>query len=199
MPSTPARITAAQWLEDDPLFLDTETTGLDSRAELCELAVLDRQGAPILVTLIRPTVPIPAGATWVHGITDRDVAAAPTFAEAWPSVRALLAGRDVVVYNADFDSRLLSQSAEASHLAPVAWHTDAGLPGQPRWRCAMKLYAQFHAEQALYRRERWLKLNEAARHCGLSLPDELHRARADAELTRRLVLHMAGASPQILR
>lgn len=44
------------------VFLDTETTGLDGNAEIIDIALVDRDGAVLLDTLIRPTRPIPWGA-----------------------------------------------------------------------------------------------------------------------------------------
>ena len=38
---------------------------------------------------------------------------------------------------------------------------------------------------------RWQKLNFAARHFGIPIPPDLHRARADTELTRLVMLEMA--------
>jgi uncharacterized protein YprB with RNaseH-like and TPR domain len=41
------------WLNSNPLFLDTETTGLDEHAEIVELAVVDGQGEALNNTLVR--------------------------------------------------------------------------------------------------------------------------------------------------
>ena len=43
-----------QWLDSDVLFLDTETTGLDDRAEIVELSVVNAKGEPMINTLVRP-------------------------------------------------------------------------------------------------------------------------------------------------
>ncbi|MFB6287159.1 MAG: 3'-5' exonuclease, partial [Candidatus Bipolaricaulia bacterium] len=51
--------TARQWLDRAPLFLDTETTGIDERAEICEIAVVAADGTSLVDTLVRPTGPIP--------------------------------------------------------------------------------------------------------------------------------------------
>src|SRR5690242_16597721 len=68
---------------------DCETTGTDPNAdEIVELALilLDREGLETgrFSSLVRPSSPIPEEATAIHGISDKDVAGAPTFAElAW--------------------------------------------------------------------------------------------------------------------
>ena len=57
-----------------PLFLDTETTGLDADAESIEIAIIDAAGFVQLENFVKPCVPIPAAATSVNGINDQDVA-----------------------------------------------------------------------------------------------------------------------------
>jgi DNA polymerase-3 subunit epsilon len=54
-------------------------------------------------------LPIPEGATAVHGITDADVADKPTPAEylQQPNVQELLRGAQPAAYNAPFDRRML--------------------------------------------------------------------------------------------
>lgn len=179
--------TARQWLDWDPLFLDTETTGLENHAEICEIAVLDVDGAALVDTLVRPTQAIPDGARRVHGISDDDVRDAPTFAEVAPELREVLDGREVVVYNADYDTRLLTQSAQALRLPRQSWHCP------PTFRCAMRLYAEYHgAWNSSKQSYAWHKQSAAARALGLALPNDLHRARADAELCRRIIHKMAG-------
>lgn len=178
---------ARQWLDRDPLFLDTETTGIDNRAEICEIAVVGADGTSLVDTLVRPTGSIPSGAQQVHGITDDDVRDSPTFAEVAPSLREILDGREVVIYNADYDVRLMRQSAQALRLPRQTWN------GPPTFRCAMRLYAEHHGDWNPSKQSyAWQKQHVAARALGLALPDDLHRARADAELCRRIVCALAG-------
>jgi len=109
--------------------IDTETTGLDPESShLVEVAVVHLTlgvGEPSVAysTRIRPPVPIPAGATAVHGIADEDVADAPTFAEALPDLCAAIRGV-CAAWNAPFDFGHLS--AEIGRLdmepsGPLAW------------------------------------------------------------------------------
>ena len=53
--------TCCRWLAAHPLFLDTETTGLDERDEVVELAVINVRGEVLVGTLIKPVNPIPGG------------------------------------------------------------------------------------------------------------------------------------------
>ncbi len=190
-PRSDAIQTAQNWLNHQPLFIDTETTGLNDHAEICDLAVVDAEGTVLLNSLVRPTIPIPAAATAVHHIDDAQVKTAPTLADLWGPVSEFLAERLVVIYNLDYDWARLVRSAQANKVE-TQWLKHA-LNSAPGWHCAMKLYAQFYGQRGNYGSYRWQKLEQAARQCGLHLPADLHRAGADAELARQIVKHMANA------
>ena len=51
--------TCCRWLAADPLILDTETTGLDERAEVVELAAINARGEVLVDTFIKPAHPLP--------------------------------------------------------------------------------------------------------------------------------------------
>ena len=80
-------------------YFDLETTGLDPHedriVEIAWLSATDLEEGDAYDTLINPEVPIPAEATEVHGISDEDVAEAPTFEEVAEAVE--LAVRDAVL------------------------------------------------------------------------------------------------------
>ena len=82
---------------------DLETTGTYVRADrIVEFAVLriDVDGtATYKVRRLNPEMPIPADATAVHGISDADVAAEPTFRQVARSLAAFLEGCDLVGFN----------------------------------------------------------------------------------------------------
>ena len=90
----------------DPLFLDAETTGLGPADQVVEIAVVDVQGRPLYHSLVKPTIPIPADATAIHGITDADVAGAPTFRHIYQQLKAVLDGR-VLSYHYQLEKDLL--------------------------------------------------------------------------------------------
>ena len=169
-------------LADRPLYLDTETTGLDARAEIVEIALIDHDGSVLLDSLVKPTRRIPWDATKVHHISDAMVADAPTWAELWPQVQALLNGRRVGIYNAEFDLRMIAQSHGAYKVADTAAGSNAF--------CIMKLYAEFFGERGGYGNFKWQSLDKAARQCGIGLPNS-HRAGADALLARTVLEAMA--------
>lgn len=167
------------------LYLDTETTGLDSAAQLVDIAIIDHTGTPLLDTLVRPTCAIPADATAIHGITDSLVADAPGWPQVYPAVAALLASASqVIVYNADFDLRIINQVNRQAGLD--ALRLTCG------WECAMRRYAEYAGER--HQRLggwRWHKLVTAAERLGVQ-PTQRHRALEDAGLCRSVVLAMAS-------
>lgn len=171
-------------IQQEPVYLDTETTGLGERDEIVEIALLSHDGSVLLNTLIKPTIPIPPDAMRLHGITEAMVADARGFVQVWPEAAAIIANRPLVIYNAQYDLRMLRQSARAHRLA-------IDLPGNSF--CAMEMYAAFYGDWDDYRRSyRWHKLGNAAKQCGIQLPKNLHRATADAEITRQIMLYVAG-------
>ena len=75
-PNNYAAQQAQRWLDATPVFLDTETTGLNDLAEIVEISILDDDGLVLLDTLVRPRRPIPADAIRIHGIRNEMVAEA---------------------------------------------------------------------------------------------------------------------------
>ena len=93
-----------------PVFLDTETTGFSPAAgdAVVEIAIVDSDGRVLIDTLIDPQRSIPWQATNVHGITDTMVRGKPTLRHVMPQVVEAIAGQQVVIYNASFDTPLHS-------------------------------------------------------------------------------------------
>jgi DNA polymerase-3 subunit epsilon len=179
-----AVVLARQRLAAQPIFLDTETTGVRSTAEIIEISLIDHTGEVLLDSLVRPRLPIPVAATQVHGIHDAMVATAPTWPELWPQVQALLAERTVGIYNVDFDLRLLKQT-----------HQHYGLLWpDPTFHsfCIMQLYAQFYGEWDIHRNIwRWQSLEKAGHRFNIPLRNS-HRAKDDAILARAVLHEMAN-------
>jgi DNA polymerase-3 subunit epsilon len=170
-------------IQHKPVYLDTETTGLEEFDQIVEICVLDSDGSVLVDSLVKPTSKIPAGVTKLHGITDAMVKEAPTWPEIWPAVQAALTGRHVAIYSADYDVRMMKQSHR--HHA-MRWKLKGA-----NFFCIMKLYAQFRGEWDDYRGTyRWHKLREAGRQCKIELPNA-HRAKADALLARAVLQYVA--------
>jgi DNA polymerase III subunit epsilon len=128
---------------------------------------------------VQPSDRIPADATLIHGIDDASVIDAPTWDEVYPLVgRILDQAGPVVIYNADFDVRILEQTNRLYGLP----HFNAD------WRCAMKQFAAYSGVwHDRYQTWRWQKLSNALQMMGLPSPVSEHRALADAQSCRELV------------
>jgi DNA polymerase III subunit epsilon len=178
--------TILQYWQNDPVFLDTETTGLEGNAEIIEICLLDHEGNVMLDTLVKPCLRIPWQVTQVHGITNEMVASSPGWDEIWPEVLNGITGRAVGVYNSDFDVRMLAQT---NRMNGISWN-----PNDHHFFCIMKLYAELSGS-------RWQKLEAAGRQCGLSLPNA-HRAQADTRLAMQVFAYLvrqAGLTGPVLR
>ena len=179
-----ARERAIGWAREvvaDPaaVYLDTETTGLDGQAEIVDIAVIAGNGEVLLDTLVRPVRSIPLVASGVHGIRDADVAGAPSWDAIFTEFERITQGRRIIVYNADFDRRIVSQCCSQYALAAL----------ELTWQCAMRAYAEFCAEPGQKGGFKWHRLDRAASRFGVSPGG--HRALADAIVCRAVVLGMA--------
>lgn len=196
---------AQDYVGQDPLFLDTETTGLGAMDEVCEIAVVDLAGDVLINTLVKPTRLIPPSASDIHGITNELVRHMPAFGDLLPELDRILTGRRVMIYNMEFDMEKIQRSAHASGAkdfrpwwdAPADHDFSATPLYHSGWYDAMELYAAYYGDWHDYHHSyRWQRLSTALKQCRLELPDGIHRAHADAEMTRRLVLHMASDLPE---
>lgn len=167
----------------DFVILDTETTGLGNTAEICQVAVIDSAGHVLLNTLVRPMSPIPSDATRIHGITNDAVSSAPTFADIAQDLKLLLKGQHLIIYNADYDMRLLHQSDASG----FDWYS---VPVSVR--CAMEAFSPVFGEWNSYHGSyRWQKLTTAAVYYGITV-ENAHDALGDCKMTLGVVRAMFG-------
>jgi len=162
---------------------DTETTGLGPSAEICEICVMDRDGTVLVDTLVKPMGPITEGAFNVHGISEAEVKDAPSWRDVAEQIQHISNGNVAVAYNAKFDINLMIQSSNA--LGDVV---DPKF-GYDDYFCAMTEYSKRAKIFDFMRKQnKWFKLIEAAALEGVHPEGKLHRAKADVDLTRRMVL-----------
>ncbi|CDF78519.1 DNA Pol III Epsilon Chain [Formosa agariphila KMM 3901] len=95
-------------------FFDLETTGINiSKDRIVEIAILKvfPDGKEDSKTwLVNPEMPIPAEVTEIHGISDADVADAPTFKELAKEIYTLIKDSDLGGFNSNrFDIPLLAE------------------------------------------------------------------------------------------
>lgn len=143
-------------------IIDTETTGIEPTDQLVEIASVDWTEAGLcnpLQTLVRPTIPIPATASAVHHIRDRDVEGAPDTTHA---ISLFVDAPIYAAHNARFDRMFL--------------------PFEGPWVCTYKVAlslfpdAPAHSNQVL---RYWLDLRDPPAEAG----DLAHRALYDAWTT----------------
>ena len=152
--------------------------------EIVQIGIVDKGGAVLLNQLIKPTISIPSSASAIHGISDGDVAAAPSFKDIYIKLSMLLAGQVVVAYNMDFDWRMLEQTAGRYRLPAVRIG---------KRDCIMKQYARFKGVRKDNGRHYvWHRLGNAMRQEGLSIA-RAHDALDDARMALALVQRMAEA------
>lgn len=162
-------------LTGNSVILDTETTGLAGNSEIVEVSVINMQGEVLFDTLVRPKTKMRADnrAIAVHGITNEMLSEAPQWNEIHEQFCDLIRDKTVVIYNAAFDHRLLTQTAHQYGLT---------LP-ELRTECAMQLYSTWQGTLSHSRRVRGYKLSTAAATLQVDLIGHAHRALADCRTT----------------
>ena len=151
--------------------IDLETTDTNvAAAEIVEMAAVRvRDGVPReeLSILVRPRGPIAPGATRAHGITDHDVARAPSLDAVWPQFEAFC-GKDILVAHNGyhFDFPLLRRLCGAE---PCTYDT-------------LPLARELHSGSA--------KLEHLASRFGID-PGVSHRALDDARTLARVFLALS--------
>lgn len=92
-----------------PLFLDTETTDVNSHARLVQLAYKNGQTGEEVNEFFKPPTPISFGAMSIHHITNEMVEDKPAFDESGHKerIQSLLADFILVAHNAPFDIAIL--------------------------------------------------------------------------------------------
>ncbi|MFF3694713.1 3'-5' exonuclease [Streptomyces sp. NPDC002221] len=170
------------WYEGPLAAFDTETTGVDvegDRIVSAALVVQDGPGARPRETrwLVNPGIPVPAGATAVHGLTDEHLQRngrwpAPVMDEmARGLAEQCVAGRPLVIMNAPFDLTLLDRELKRHRAASLAHYL-----GQNPMRVLDPRVLDKHLDR--YRKGR-RTLTDLCEHYGVTL-EGAHDAAADA-------------------
>jgi DNA polymerase III subunit epsilon len=182
------RQAASHWAQellsrDNWTILDTETTGLGNNAQICQIAVYRPTWE--WQRYVRPTVPIEPGATAIHGITDERVIEAPTFDQSFLGLLRQIDDKDLVIYNAEYDLRLIRQSLRA-HGIQIAFPTSDRrqcriFTNGGSIHCAMHWYSQWVGERTRsHQNYKWQKL-----------PGGDHSALGDCKAVLEVIKRMA--------
>lgn len=187
---------AAKWAHDliqaqNFVILDTETTGLGNQAEIVQISLIDHEGFPLLNTLVSPTCEIEPDAQAIHGISQDAVEMAPAFHQVFLGLWEKVGKRDLVIYNAEFDLRMIRQSLRPYdlHLAfPTSDRRQCRIfLGGGSIHCAMLQYAAWCGEWNSYHGNyRWQKL-----------PGGDHSALGDCRATLDIIRKMAADWPPV--
>ena len=160
----------------DWVILDTETTGLGPRDEIIQIAILTPENQVLLNTLIKPSQPISPTASAIHGILDSDVLFAPTYKEIRSQIEKCIMGKTIVIYNAEYDMRLIWQTHSRYNLSPM-------LIKPNQIECAMLKYSAWKGELWPDGSYKWQKL-----------PGGDHTALGDCRATLQIIKKMAEES-----
>lgn len=174
---------AALKIAEKPVYIDTETTGLEKTDEIVEISIVDHDGSLLYSSLVKPSRPIPVEAQRIHGITNEMVTSSQSWPILWPTIRSFLYGRTVAAYNAPFDLRMMEQS-----------HARYRLPWREKLNMldVLPLFSDFRSIWNPMRNSmKYFKLEEAGQFFKISLPNA-HRSTADALLTRAVLHCIAG-------
>ncbi|PXW50385.1 DNA polymerase III epsilon subunit-like protein [Grimontella sp. AG753] len=155
-------------MTENAVYLDTEGTGLDPATEaILEIAIVDDTGAVLVNSLIAPPTGI---SNWpeaqrIHGITPAMVAGAPSLDDLAQQIQEAVKGRDVIIYNAPFDTGFLGKL----------------LDGARSIQCCMAAYAEHAGQWSEYHQSyRFISLRDAACAVHYVWSGTAHRAMADA-------------------
>ncbi|MDE0694323.1 MAG: 3'-5' exonuclease [Boseongicola sp.] len=162
------------------VVVDVETTGLDSeRDRIVTLAMIEVDMTRLTETtepqdcIVRtmqqtfdPGIPIPAAASRIHGLRDRDVRGHPSFESRAGEIRDFIGTLPLIGHNVSFDKKFLSASFKRAGLKTL--HRN-------RSHCTMWRYRNAHAGLS--------SLDAVAAAMGVSgRAGETHQADEDAML-----------------
>src|SRR5260221_1034426 len=100
-------------------FLEVDTDGLYSDADILRIVLVDRSGTPLYAQLFKPRRPLTHQTTHLTAIHQVVVEDAPLLADAWGHIASAFTGRYILSYNLEFDQTKLQENAERYSLTPL--------------------------------------------------------------------------------
>lgn len=174
---------------DDILILDTETTGFKADSEVLQVSVIDTRGEKRFDEYVLPLKPIPRESIKIHGLNEkklREFDARPwkEYHERFTELTTRSA-QCVLVYNLDFDTRLLRQTCNMQ--IPQATFV------QYNGRCVMKEYASYRKVANNWGSGwKWHKLADAVKYEGARNQPDIHNSLNDCEIVLDLIRIVAN-------
>jgi DNA polymerase III subunit epsilon len=168
-------------LEGPLVFVDIETTGVNYHRhrviEVAAIRVENNEVADSFSSLVDPQASLPPFITGLTGISDGDLAGAPTFHDIADDLYSILEGALFVAHNVRFDYGFLKREFK-----------DTGRKFNPKLLCTVRL------SRALYPAERGHKLQNLIDRCGLEVASR-HRAYDDARAMWQFIQHARSSFP----
>jgi DNA polymerase III subunit epsilon len=186
---------AIQWARNllqrtDWLIWDTETTGLKQSGkdlmqldEIIQIGIVDSKGNTVFESFLNPVKRrMSEEAKIIHGIEFSMLKNAPRFYEIIPVLVEKISGKDVVVYNAEYESQMLKQTfAKYNELEKMDYLKDKVL--RFTMNCAMVEYSKFIGE--------WNDKHQDYKF--QKLPGASHNVIGDCLATLELIKGMANS------
>ncbi len=175
------------------VIIDTETTGLDDKAQIVEISVICAFSGDVLFnSLVNPRGWIPENATQIHGIGNADVVNSPSFLDVLMPLNKAIGNKQILIYNADYDTRVFHQSyaLNTQMTSKQIRSTFSDLLQKFHIsQCVMCLYADHYKQWSdTNQGYKWQSLTNACKQQNVDVSDlTAHRALADCEMTRRLI------------
>ena len=173
----------ANWVDIPIAFVDTETTGTDSRVDrVIEVGIVVGMGGEVIERhnwLINPGMPIPEESIAVHHITDEMVADKPPFAEVADEILSVFRGKLPAAYNAAFDRGFIR--AEMERAGRNTGELPPAVRSDVSWIDPLVFARELFKGQGESR-----ALGAVAERLGISIANA-HRATDDAEAALRVL------------
>lgn len=144
-------------------FLELDTTGLSTDAEIIRMTLLDAHGSVLFDHYIKPSRTLSAEIIRITGVISQDIEQAPTIADIWTHFREAITGRYILSYNLDFDTGKLRETTRREHLEEIT------LIGECLMQRAMLYYSV----------SSYPKLEALCRRIGRPLPEQPHQTALD--------------------
>lgn len=180
------------WKSLPMVVIDFETTGLEAgKDRVLEMGIVCIDNGVVNYRrdwLINPGIPVPEEARKVHGITEEELAQAPTFEAIRDEIVSHIRGRVPIAYNAEFDKKFLV--AECDRLPRHPEHDLVhALDLETTWIDPLVWVRE------LQKYEKGKKLTDVCARMGIELV-HAHRAAGDAEATAKVLFALAANIPE---
>lgn len=185
----------AQWIIDNCICIDTETTGLGENDVVVEIAAIRIKTGEVLVNdIVKPNWITNRFVEATHGITWEEQMLGEEFGEVMAKLHDPIYSRlFLTAFNLVFDERLIRQTgfrylAEPDHCAPFAKPDGIVCIMELANRHFAKDHAEWDNENSRFRR---LSLAKCCEIAGVEFTGTAHRALADARAAADLVIAIA--------